>query len=462
MFLWIHRLAAWLAKATAPPAVLTGAQWSGTTFTDRYARNRQPTANELLAELKGVAWACASLNAAVCANYPPRLYVSTGSGQPAARTSTRSLSHERYRRIKNHPAFRARAKSAHTIAEVIEHPLLELLQMPTPAGVSLNAFDLWELTQLYLETHGKAYWLLQRDRLGVPRSAWVLPAQNVTPKRAAGSQALIDVFSYRNGGAESDFAAEDVVFFRYPDPRDPYLGGLSPLRAAFEQVSLTSHFAARKEAIFQNDAIPAALVSPDQVMGEEERDRLESQWNAVLRRGGAGRVVVAESPMRVSILQHSLGDLALLAEMGATKELIANSFHVPIAFWTTSTNLANLQAAQSQHYDQCIGPRLTRRDEKLNEQLVPLFDDSGRLFLASDDPQPVDAQLGLQWQAQDLKLGVVTINEVRSERGLPPVPWGDEPWLPMQWAQTSYAGRIDQNIAHSPDVGRNKPDHSEE
>ena len=33
-----------------------------------------------------------------------------------------------------------------------------------------------------------------------------------------------------------------------------------------------------------------------------------------------------------------------------------------------------------------ISPRLRRRDEKLNERLLPLFDPSGRLFLASEDP----------------------------------------------------------------------------
>jgi hypothetical protein len=176
-----------------------------------------------------------------------------------------------------------------------------------------------------------------------------------------------------------------------------------------------------------------------------------------LTQGGAGRVVVAESGMKVALLQHSLGDLALLAEQGANKELIANAFHVPIAFWTTQTNLANLQAATYQHMDQAIGPRLTRRDEKLNEQLIPLFDPSGRIFLASEDPMPVDAQLGIQWQESDLKYGVVTINEIRSERGLPPVSWGDEPWLPMAWAQTSYTGRIDPDVEKPPHVGRNKP-----
>jgi hypothetical protein len=37
-----------------------------------------------------------------------------------------------------------------------------------------------------------------------------------------------------------------------------------------------------------------------------------------------------------------------------------------------------------------VSPRLRRRDEKLNEQLVPLYDPTRRLFLASQDPIPVD------------------------------------------------------------------------
>jgi hypothetical protein len=35
--------------------------------------------------------------------------------------------------------------------------------------------------------------------------------------------------------------------------------------------------------------------------------------------------------------------------------------------------------------------------------------------------------LTMQQQQNDLKYGVVTINEVRSERGQPPAPWGDCP-----------------------------------
>src|SRR4029077_210357 len=104
-----------------------------------------------------------------------------------------------------------------------------------------------------------------------------------------------------------------------------------------------SDYAATKKAIYENRAIPSAIVSPAEILGAEERDRLEAAWNQRFRQAGSGRVVVAEAKLNVQLLQQSLGDLAALADMNATKEDIANSFHVPLSFLTSQTNLANLQ-----------------------------------------------------------------------------------------------------------------------
>jgi HK97 family phage portal protein len=337
--------------------------------------------------------------------------------------------------------------------KLAQHQANEVLSAETRVIV-YRPFDLWELTTLYLEVHGSAYWYLALDPLlGIPTEIWPLPAQNVMPRRNMNSTRLIDYYEYRNGAAEQRFSPREIIHFRYPDPRNPYTGGLSPLRACFESISLASDYSAFRLAKFQNHALPDALLTPEQLMGEEERDRLETQWNTHLRRGGAGKVVVAGVNMRVHLLDHSMGDLAALADLQATKEDICNAFHVPIAFLTSQTNLANLQASERLHMDKAINPRLRRRDEKLNEQLIPLYDPTGRLFLASEDPVPVDQDAGIAQQQFDLKFGVVTINELRGERGLPAVPWGETPWLPLNWAPSNYERRP----ADAPDTGRNRP-----
>jgi HK97 family phage portal protein len=401
--------------------------------------------------LKNTAWACASINASVCASFPPRLYVATRPGEARPKCLTKALRPATEQRLRSAPHLAHRTKAADHLEEVTDHPLLTLLRQVNPVH---NAFDLWELTTLYQEVHGSAYWYLDLGPLGVPQGIWILPSQNVTPRREPDSPRLVDYFLYRTGTHEQRFAPERIIHFRYPDPRDPYTNGLSPLRACFEQVSLTSDFAAFKKAKFENHAVPDAVVSPEQVLGEEERDRLEAQWNQRFRRGGSGRVVVAESGLKVQLLTHSMGDLAVLADMKATKEDICAAFHVPLAFLTSETNLANLQAAEHQHMAKAITPRLNRRDEKINEQLIPLYDPTGRLFVASEDPVPVNRELSAKEQELNLKYGVVTINEVRGEQGLEPVPWGDVPWLPLQWARTDYAGRAEWPL---PEIERNRP-----
>jgi len=72
-------------------------------------------------------------------------------------------------------------------------------------------------------------------------------------------------------------------------------------------------------------------------------------------------------------------------------------------------------------------PRLRRIEFKINQNLLPRYDP--RLFAAFDDPVPESREQHLREDETYLKLGVRTVNEVRDEKGLPPVPWGDTPMV---------------------------------
>lgn len=409
----------WFADRITPKAnaavVSTGETGSG--FIDAYKKHRQPNNSDLLNELKNTAWTCASINAAVCAANPPKLYVKTEQNQSRPKCQTKAISPD-------HP-LAIQHKGLAMVEEVTEHPLISLLKNVNPVH---NAFDLWELTELYLEVFGVAYWLLEQSILGIPGQIWILPTQNVRPRRKDNSSEIVDWYEYRAGGKNSIYQPNEIIQFRLPDARDPYSGGWSPLRGCFEQVALTSQYAAMKRAVYDNTGIPSVIVSPAENIGEDEMARLEDGWNAKFRKGGSGKALFTESNMKVNILSHSMGDLAALAEAKATKEDIANAFHIPIPYLTGDTNLANMEAAEIFHMRLAITPRLRRRDEKLNEQLIPFYDVSGRLFVASEDPTPTNKKHLLQQQEQDLRMGVRSINEIRIERGLQPVPWGEGPF----------------------------------
>ena len=444
----LHRFARWLGgKADSrrgDPLATDTAGW-----VDLYGRLREPTGRDLLGELKNTAWACASVNAAVCASYYPRLFVATATDQPKARCRTVPLDRKTEERIRADRMLPIRLTKARQLEEVLDHPLLHLF---TQVNGEHNAFDLWELTTLYQEVSGSCYWKLDLNALGVPEAIWVLPSHQVRPVRQPGSAALLDSYEFASGAKLHRFRPGEVIHFKYPDPRNPYGSGLSPLRACYESALLTSHYNARRLAIFDNDALPSAVVSPEEQMGEPERDRIERQWNQKFRKGGAGKVIVGETRLKIDLLDRSLGDLAQLAEQKATKEEIANAFHVPLSYLTAETNLANLQAAEQQHRTLAIAPRLRRRDEKLNERLLPLYDPSGRLFVLSDDPTPDRGEAELRQLELALRYGLKSINEVRQERGEPPVPWGHVPWLPAAWLPTDFPNRP----AYAPDTGRTR------
>ncbi len=157
----LRRLTRWFERRALPARYQRG-PW--TVIGDSSLRPRQPTALELLAELKGTAWTCASINAGVCASFPPRLYVSTRPDQSPPRCVTRWLDQSIERKLRTR--LPARASADVRIEEVVEHPLLALLEQVNPL---INAFDLWELTTLYQEVHGVAYWQLGVNTLCVPR-----------------------------------------------------------------------------------------------------------------------------------------------------------------------------------------------------------------------------------------------------------------------------------------------------
>jgi HK97 family phage portal protein len=423
----LHRLAKWVAAKTTQGSFGSGIS----TPIDAYGRHRAPTQVELIAQLKNTAYTCATINAQVCATFPPKLYVATATGQRKTRLATRALRASELERLRQNKNIQQYIAKAHTVEEVTEHPMLDMFR---------NNFDLWELTTLYQESVGSAYWLLEYNDLGVPHNAWILPAYMVTPKREDGSTRVIDYFEYTKGTRTEKFGTHEIIYFRYPDPKDPYRSGLSPVRATYENIAMASEYLAFKRTMWDNAGMPSVLISPHDGCGPDERQRLEEKWRQLFHRGGrTGGAMVAEYQMHVDILSHSMGDLAALAEYGATTKDICNAFHVPISFLTSETNLANLQAAREQHRSMAIKPRILRRDDTINRQLVPLFDDSGRLFVVSPDPVPDNEELRLKKMDLELRLGKKAINEWRELDGEPPVEWGDKPWLPGHWIPTDKA-----------------------
>src|SRR3954454_23785461 len=87
---------------------------------DAYRRQRVPSPHDLLFELKNVVFTCASINASVCASYPPKLYVSTGAQEPKPKCLTAKISERRQKNLKERTNLSPKQKNSR-IEEVLEH-----------------------------------------------------------------------------------------------------------------------------------------------------------------------------------------------------------------------------------------------------------------------------------------------------------------------------------------------------
>ena len=439
-----------MLEGVLPSAIFGGSGAAAeSVFLDLWKTRKQPSVDELLDGYKETAFSCANINARAVAATNYSLYVTTGLGQRSPAVRTRRVKAERVLAMRAHssPAVSRKVALAETVEEVVEHPMLELLEHVNDL---IDGYTLFELTDLYQEILGRAYWyVVLNEALGTPETLWVLPPQLVTHKR---KDKVGELLYYEVGPDKDKLPPEQVLWFRFPSLRDPYNTGRSPLQAIYETAALVDEDTSYVAGTMANRMRPDVVYSPNEGIGEQEAKRLEKRIQRKFRRAGNGGWMILETPGKVTPLNYSPRDLEALARRKVSKVTIANAFDVPIAMLETeSVNRANAEAALYQHARMGVRPRLKRIEQVINQGLVPMFDD--RLFFAFDDPVPEDATRKAAIRKIDLASGHKLLNETRSEEGLDPVPWGDRPLMPkaMQpissWEEMQAAGEVEREAA---------------
>jgi HK97 family phage portal protein len=427
-----ERIGSWFSSKRSPRGIGpfgTGDFNASAFLGDEFRKQRTPTKAELVAYWRNMGYTCSMMNANGVVSTPIKLYVATSTGEPTPKCARRRLSTKAQSAVHGAGTTFARIPGNAEIEEVTDHPLLELLYKPNPY---MSWPFLTEVTSLYLDVVGNAFWHIgERTRLGIPKHIWILPGHQVYPWRTNyESTELIDFWYFASGRMIQKFPVKDVIHFKYPQLFEPYSLGFSPLQAVIEHVRATEKMLSHTLAALDNQARPDALVSPQEVMGAAEADRLERKINNKFRGAGFGGVMVAESALKLDPIGWSPADLAALEVYNVTGEQLALAFGVPLAMLTKETNMANLQASHVQHARFGIRPRVLLRDEVINHNLIPIYDDSGRLFVCSDNPVPEDEEMILKKRTAMVQAGVMTREEWRTAEGMDEEEWSKKPTLP--------------------------------
>ena len=305
------------------------------------------------------------------------------------------------------------------------HPAQQLLNRVNPW---YTRGDLWRATEIYLNLWGQAFWSLERDEEG-RREIWPLRPDRVTvlPDRRRHIRGF--VYRGRTGGPVA-YTPDEIIWLRYYNPLEEY-AGLSPLAPARLSVDMGSDAMRFNRNFLRNSAQPDFVLLTDTQMTDSEIEDFYSRWEARYRgTQNSHRPAIANFVRDIKTLGSSHRDMDFIRGLRWSLEEVSRAFGVPKPLLSDleRATFANVNAAERIFWRNTIVPELRFLEEQLNRMLLPRLgypDLELEFDLAAIEAMQEDENSRVGREMQLLDRGVVTINELRRQRNLADVPWGD-------------------------------------
>lgn len=377
----------------------------------------------LLNAFKSWVYVCASRNAISVANYPLRLYIAKPSQNSKLLVKTRKITPEtkKFLYSKEMGHLDRFLTKAFEIEEVLEHPFLELMKKVNPF---MNAFELKEMTDLHQELTGNSYWYILSNNAGMPVELWIVPPDKM--KIVPSKEEFLKGYLYSRGMDSISFDRLEIIHHKFPSPTSAYYG-MSPLSAVTHAYNINENMNLYENALFSNMARPDGVLETEQSLGTDEFKRLKKEWKQEY--GGtkkAGKTALLEKGLKYKPIALTPRELSYLAGRKVTKEEICNAYGQSLALYDKDANRANADNATYIFMRDTISPRHRRQEQKINEQLLPRYDE--RLFCAFEDCVPEDREFKHKVRNESVNK-LITINEGRQEIGKEEVEGGDNLYI---------------------------------
>ena len=340
--------------------------------------------------------------------------------------------------------------------ELIDHPLLALIERPNPVdtGVSFveaicanlllygNAY----IESVVLDGQLRELYALRPDRISIE------PGRNGWPA----------AFIYRAMGHETRYdmrgeGIEPILHIKFFNPLDDYYG-FPPLAAA--QVALDTHNAASfwNKALLDNSARPSgALVyaGPDGAhLTDEQFTRLKEELEENFSgSANAGRPLLLEGGLDWKALSLSPKDMDFSeSKAGAARE-IALAFGVPplLLGLPGDNTFSNYSEANRAFWRQTVLPLVSRVQKSFQAWLAPGFEPF-RFDYNADRLEALADERASEW-ARVGKAGFLTLDEQRQALGYGPAP-KDAIFLKRVDLERRYAPDQPRVPAGNPDGGQ--------
>ena len=155
------------------------------------------------------------------------------------------------------------------LRQEIDHPFWDALDNPNPY---MGRVGLLKLAEIHVDLVGDAYWVKERNALGVCCGFWPVPPHwvlsNPTPAKPTFR------IAYRSW--QVDLPAQEVAWFHEPSPANPYTQGSGVGWVLGDELEVDEYAAKMAKQLFFNQARPDFVVYG--LDDDVEKRRLERDW----------------------------------------------------------------------------------------------------------------------------------------------------------------------------------------
>lgn len=293
--------------------------------------------------------------------------------------------------------------------EIITHPFLDFWDNLNPLHEYSSA-ALWQLHEIYLLLKGEGYFVIERDAAGRPSELWPVPTHWVyeTP--------YLNHPYYRirtSSGGVLDVSVEDMFVMKSLNPYDPFMRGLGAAESVADEVETDEYASKFQKRFFFNDATPNLIVAMPKST-DEQRKRFRMEWlerfQGVFKSHGLATVNGEVSVQKVG---ETMKDMDMVNGRMYLRDAVLEHFGVPreIMGITENSNRSTAEAAQFIYAQNVLMPRLRRREEAVNKQLLPMFGEN--LVWRYDDIVPRNQDFDKMKGIEGWNAGLLLKDEAR-------------------------------------------------
>ena len=283
--------------------------------------------------------------------------------------------------------------------------------------------DIIEISQLFLELVGNVYWYVAKSKTGKPIEIWLIPPYNVKPE-AKKDEFGIDYYKAIGIPGIRRFETNEIVHFKYQNPNNMYVG-MGTLDAALVEADINNFSKQYVMNFYKNGAIPAGILTTKEKVGKSDAERIELKWNNKYQGSdNSWGVAVLWGGFEYKSISLNPATEKFIEQSQWSRQDIASIFKVPLSKLgiVEDVNRANADANNRTYMENCISPKLSMIERKINVELLPLL---GIPYVFKfEEVVPEDKQFALDQQKLNVQraqiggmFGVLSGDEIRELLG---------------------------------------------